>query len=720
MKFDDRKYFLNRELSWLSFNNRVLEEAIDRNNPILERLKFLAITGSNLDEFFMIRVAGLKEQVNAGYSGKDPSGLTAKEQLRMISEEVHSMGKKQYNTLNRSIIPGLKKHKIFFPNIKELNKKQEEFIDGYFKSTVFPVITPMAIDQSRPFPLLPNKSLNQAVLLESEDKQELFAMVQVPSILPRYIRIPSKLDETILIPMEKIIKKHMHTLFNGFKIIAVNPFRITRNADLSFDEEEAQDLLEEIQKSLIQRKRGFPVRLEIEKDSSPRVKLLLKEMLSVEEEDIYEFSGPIDVSSFMKIATMDGFEEAKFKKFTPCPIPELMDEEIFDTLSEKDILLHHPFDTFDHVVDFLKHASEDPDVLAIKQTLYRVSGNSPIVEYLIRAAENGKQVTVLVELKARFDEENNIQWAKKLEKAGCYVVYGLVGLKTHCKVLLVVRREKYGIKRYVHLSTGNYNDSTAKLYTDIGMFTSNENYGYDASALFNVLTGYSLPPEWKKLSVAPTGLRAKFVELIETEIKNAKNGKEARIIIKCNSLLDKEIIEKLYEASASGVKIDLIIRGICAIKPGIEKISENIRVISIVGKYLEHSRIYYFHSNSDTKIFLSSADLMPRNLDRRIEILIPVESDDLKKELEIILDMCLKDTEKARMEDSNGNYGKIDKRGKKSFNVQNELGYRVEKKFNDFQEEGYSIMMKDMMITSLNSNDDDNDDDEGFEDFEVN
>jgi polyphosphate kinase len=636
----------------------VLDEAISKSNPLLERLKFLSITGSNLDEFFMIRVAGIKEQVNIGFEKTDAAGMTAREQLNAIAKKVHTMVEKQYNCLSKFLFPRLKNEGISFLEVEELTKSQENILYDYFTATVFPVLTPMAIDQGRPFPQILNKSLNQAVIIENDKKETMLAIVQVPSVLPRFVKLDDEDgDKCLFISMENIMRMYVDKLFRGRKILSVNPFRLTRNADLSIDEEDAGDLLEEIEKSLRQRKRGFPVRLELDKSASKSTRDILFKMLNLTKYELYEIDGPIDLSAFMKIATMAGYENLKYKKFYPQSVSDFKEgKSIFDIIKKKDVFLHHPYQSFEPVLKFLDEAAEDSKVLAIKQSLYRVSGNSPIVRSLIKAAENGKQVTVLVELKARFDEENNIQWARKLEMAGCHVVYGLVGLKIHCKILLVVRQEEEGIKRYVHLSTGNYNDKTAKLYTDTGMFTSKESYGADTSALFNVLTGYSKPPEWKKFSVAPIGMRETFIHYIENEIEHVKNGREGRIIVKNNSLLDQEIIKALYRASQAGVKIDLIIRGICALRSGVKGISKNINVYSIVGRYLEHSRIYYYENGGNPKIFMSSADWMPRNLDRRVETLFPIEAENIKEEIKENLDIILSDNTKLRVQKENGDY----------------------------------------------------------------
>ncbi|KAB3536063.1 RNA degradosome polyphosphate kinase [Alkaliphilus pronyensis] len=669
------EHYINRELSWLEFNYRVLQEAKNNKNPLLERLKFLSIVCSNLDEFFMIRVASLKDQVLAGYNKPDPSGLTPKKQLKEISIETHKMIEQQYRLFNRSIVPNLKNHNIYLLSKDSLNKEDVVFLEDYFKNVVYPVLTPMAVDSSRPFPLILNKSLNIAVLIEdkSNEGEFIFATVQVPSLLPRFKELPSGDGQSKrFILLEEIISLFIEELFLGHPVVCSYPYRITRNADLTIEEEEAEDLLVEIQRSLKNRKRGSAIRLEIHKAMDERLVHILKTALEIHEGEIYYIDGPLDLTFLMKLSSLDGYDFLKYTNYTPIIPKDFIDsDDIFEIISRKDILLHHPYDSFDPVVDFVKKSSLDPQVLAIKQTLYRVSGDSPIVQALIDAAERGKQVTVLLEVKARFDEENNIQWAKKLEKAGCHVIYGLVGLKTHCKVTLVVRMEESRIKRYVHLGTGNYNDITARLYTDIGLFTCKDTFGADASGIFNMLSGYSDPPDLYKLEVAPFNLREKFLELIEAEIHHAQQGKKAKIIAKMNSLVDIAIIKALYRASMAGVKIDLIIRGICCLKPGIPDVSENIRVFSIVGRFLEHSRIFYFHNDGSEEIYLSSSDWMQRNLDRRIEILFPVEDEAIKHRILELFKISILDTVKARRLNSDGKYVKIDKRGKKTLDSQN-------------------------------------------------
>lgn len=681
-KFEKKEYFVNRELSWLKFDERVLSEARDKNLPLFDRLKFLSITASNLDEFFMVRVASLKDMEHAGYTKKDIAGMDPTEQLCAIGKEVHALVEKQYNTYNRSLMPILRKEGIrIIGAYEELNEKQATYVDKYFMEHVYPVLTPMAVDASRPFPLVRNKSLNIAALIKSKhpnsklqqgSKQELeFATVQVPSVLPRLVPIPGEDDRYTFTLLEQIIEKNMAQLFLNYDLVCAYPYRIMRNADLSFDEDEASDLLKEIQKQLVKRQWGEVIRLEIEHKADKRLLQVLKEQLAVSGKDVYEIAGPLDLTFLMKMYGLSGCDDLREKLFVPQKNPRILPgESIFDEIKKGDIFLTHPYEIFDPVVDFIKQAAVDPDVLAIKQTLYRVSGNSPIIAALAKAAENGKQVTVLVELKARFDEENNIVWAQKLEKAGCHVIYGLVGLKTHCKIALVVRREEDAITRYVHLGTGNYNDSTAKLYTDCGIFTCNENYGEDATAVFNMLSGYSEPARWNKLVVAPIWLRDRFIALIDREIAHAKEGKEAYIVAKMNSLCDRQIIEKLYEASSVGVEIYLVIRGICCLRTGIPGVSEHIHVTSIVGTFLEHSRIFYFYNNGQEDIYMGSADWMPRNLDRRVEIVFPVEDDVIKDRIKHILDVLLRDNLKAYAMLPDGTYAKMSRRGKQAIGAQ--------------------------------------------------
>ncbi len=655
------KVFINRELSWLEFDARVLGEAEDVLNPLFERLKFLSITASNLDEFFMVRVASLKDMVNAGYTKKDIAGMTAAEQLAALDERTHAFVKRQYKIYNDELVPALAREGFhIIGSHEELTHEQEIFVDKYFHDDVYPVLTPMAVDSSRPFPLIRNKTLNIAALLKKKngDDGTEFATVQVPSVLPRFVRLPGEQDTIIL--LEEIIERNIDKLFLNYDILCAYPYRIMRNADLSIDEEDAADLLKEIEKQLKKRQWGQAIRLEVQGNIDKQLLKRLKSELNITDSDIYRIDGPLDLTFLMKLYGSFDYAKLKTPKYMPAPVPELMNgKNIFEAVREGDILLHHPYQTFDPVVDFVRQAANDPGVLAIKQTLYRVSGNSPIVAALAAAAENGKQVSVLVELKARFDEENNIIWARKLEQAGCHVIYGLVGLKTHSKITLVVRREEDGIRRYVHLGTGNYNDSTAKLYCDMGLFTCSPAIGEDATAVFNMLSGYSEPVGWNKLSLAPLWLRDRFHYLVEREIRHAREGQEAHIIAKMNSVCDKDIIELMYRASKAGVKIELIVRGICCLIPQLEGVSENITVRSIVGTFLEHSRIFYFENGGNPEIYMASADWMSRNLDRRVEIMFPVEDAKLKKEVKHILDVQLADNVKAQLMQPDGSYVRV-------------------------------------------------------------
>ncbi len=680
--FAKPEYYENRELSWLKFDCRVLNEGRDKTIPLLERLKFVSITSSNLDEFFMVRVASLKDMVHAGYRKKDMSGMDAAEQLSAINVKTRELTEQQYHAYNRSLLPLMRQNQIHVLDAyEELTESQQKFVDHYFDENVYPVLTPMAVDASRPFPLIRNKTLNIAALIvkrsengkkPSEKKQVEFATVQVPSVLPRLVEIPSENpEEKIFLLLEQVIEKNIDKLFLNYEVQCAYPYRIMRNADLTIDEDEAVDLLKEIQKQLKMRQWGEVIRLEVEDGIDKRLLRFLKEELKVAEEDIFKIQGPIDLTFLMKLYGLEGYDHLRYPPYRPQRHPGIEPgENIFDRIREGDILLHHPYQSFDPVVDFIRQAAKDPDVLAIKQTLYRVSGNSPIIASLAQAAERGKQVSVLVELKARFDEENNIVWAKKLEQAGCHVIYGLVGLKTHSKIALAVRREEEGIRRYVHLGTGNYNDSTAKLYTDCGIFTCHEGIGEDATAIFNMLSGYSEPPSWNELAVAPIWLRGKFMRLIQREIRHAKAGRQAQIVAKMNSLCDEGIMEALYEASAAGVKIKLVVRGICCLKVGIKGVSENIEVRSIIGNFLEHSRIFAFWNDGEEEVYMGSADWMPRNLDRRVEILFPVLDSGLKKQVKHILEVELSDNTKAHILKPDGNYEKIDKRGKVLVNSQ--------------------------------------------------
>lgn len=688
-KFDNVEYFTNRELSWLKFNIRVLNEAEDDDVKLFERLKFLSITSSNLDEFFMVRIASLKDMVDADYKKKDISGMSADKQLGILTKETHDFVKKQYEVYNKSLVPLLKKENLhIISHDDELDTNEKNFINEYFDEFVYPVLTPMAVDASRPFPLVRNKTLNIAALIRKRkeetskkkkkdvylgnvDKDMDFAMVQVPSVLPRIVEIPCESEERKIIYLEDIIEKNIDKLFLNYEVISAATFRVMRNAEFKLDEDDASDLLEEIKKKLKKRQWGEAIRLEAEERMDASLLNFLKNELNVDEEDIFKINGPLDLTVLMKIYSLEGFERLKDKKHVPVMNQRLIDcEDIFEEIKKKDILLSHPYESFDPVIDFVSKAAADKNVLAIKQTLYRVSGNSPIIKALANAADNGKQVTVLVELKARFDEENNINWARMLEKAGCHVIYGLVGLKTHSKITLVVRREEDGIRRYVHLGTGNYNDSTAKLYTDLGMFTARESYGEDATAVFNMLSGYSEPPFWKRYVVAPLWMKDIFLKKISQCEEAAKRGSEVRIIAKMNSLSDKDIICALYSASCAGVKIDLIVRGICCLKVGIKGVSENITVRSIVGTFLEHARIFDFRIDGEEEIFLGSADWMNRNLEKRVEIVFPVADEDIIKSIKHYLDVELEDNVKASILLPDGRYEKIRRAGSEKKNSQ--------------------------------------------------
>ncbi|WP_300573440.1 RNA degradosome polyphosphate kinase [uncultured Acetatifactor sp.] len=669
--FYNPEFYTNRELSWILFNHRVLNEARDKSTLLFERLKFLSITASNLDEFFMIRVASLRDMVHAKYQKPDIAGLTPGRQLELLSVAIHQLVELQYSTYNRSLVPKLKQNGLqIVGRHEDLTKKETVFVDKYFEENVYPVLTPMAVDSSRPFPLIRNKTLNIAALVRKKEiGEELeFATVQVPSVLSRVVELPADGKMRKVIFLEEIIERNMHKLFLNYDIVCAYPFRIMRNADLTIEEDEAADLLKEIEKQLKKRQWGEAIRLEVAAHCDRRLLRILEDELHIEEDNLYVIDGPLDLTVLMKMYGLEGFDHLKAAKYTPQPVPQLPPGcRIFDEIRKGDILLHHPYQTFAPVVEFIRQAAKDPEVLAIKQTLYRVSGNSPIIAALALAAENGKQVSVLVELKARFDEENNIVWARMLEKAGCHVIYGLVGLKTHSKITLVVRREEDGIRRYVHLGTGNYNDATAKLYTDIGLFTCSEAIGEDATAVFNMLSGYSEPLVWNKLSLAPLWLKNRFLYLIDREKKAAQAGRLARIIAKMNSLCDQDVIAALYGAAAAGVKIDLIVRGICCLKTGIKGVSENITVRSIVGNFLEHGRIFYFENDQNYEIYCGSADWMPRNLERRVEILFPVDRPELKERLLHILQSQLADNIKASVLKPDGTYTRASKRGRQAY-----------------------------------------------------
>lgn len=652
------EYFYNRELSWLKFNLRVLKEAMVKETPLLERLKFIAISASNLDEFFMVRVASLWSNFDSGVEKRDASGMSVHEQLVAISQAAHEQVRTQTKSLI-ALMAEMDAVKLHFRRVKDLSELGKDWLEEYYREVVFPVLTPMAVDASRPFPFLANKTLNLAVELIKADGEHSMGLIQVPSVLDRIVEVDPEGKRTFVF-LEDIIASHCHDLFKGCHILDMVSFRVTRDSDLDLEEDDSVDLMKEVEESLRKRKRGAAVRLEIFKTNNNRIKKFLEENLDVTEMEVYEINGPLDPTCFFKFIGMKGMWPWLYEPFVPQRPLELPDDsDLFAAIRANDILLHHPYESFDPVVKLVSDAADDPQVLAIKQTLYRVSGNSPIVAALARAAENGKQVTVLVELKARFDEENNILWARRLEKAGCHVIYGLVGLKTHAKIILIVRKEDNGIKRYLHLGTGNYNDSTAKLYTDLGLMTANDEFGSDASAFFNLLSGYSEPPVWNKLVMAPLGLREKIYALIDNEIAMVRAGREGHIIAKMNSLIDQPVIQKLYEASAAGVHIDLIVRGICGLRTGIEGISDNITVRSIVGRQLEHSRIFWFANGGEEQLYLSSADWMPRNLNDRVELFFPVETEEHIHRIKALLDLYLRDNVGAHMMQSNGSYRRV-------------------------------------------------------------
>lgn len=649
----DKMPYTNRELSWLQFDERVLEEACERENPPMERLNFLAITASNLDEFFMVRVGGLREQCRQGVKKRNEYDLPPQKQLKRIGEQAHQLMKKQYACLNHSILPPLRRAGIGLKKYADCTPAERRLPDAYFDQIVYPVLTPLAVDPARPFPLLANRSVSIAVRL-CLDGQSSFALVQLPSALPRLICTVQGTHTFIL--LEDLITAHLERLFPGCRLRSSTVIRITRNSDLTIDEG-AADLMQEVKKSIKKRRRGRPVRLEIEQGGDGKTRDFLRKKLGLRESDLYELPGMPDLAALRELIDLPGYEALRAEPLHAAPAGDLLGcPDLFAAIRERDRLVHHPYERFDCVVEFLRQAAEDPEVLAIKQTLYRVSGDSPVIRALECAAGNGKQVTVLVELKARFDEENNIHWARRLERAGCHVIYGVEGLKTHCKILLVVRREQDGIRRYLHLGTGNYNDSTARLYTDIGLFTCRDAYGADATQLFNTLTGYAGRQHYQKFVTAPDQMREFFTQRISREVENSRRGLQSGITMKMNALVDASIIRMLYEASQAGVPIRLIVRGICALVPGVPGYSENIQVISIVGQLLEHSRIYRFENNGSPLFYLGSADLMPRNLDRRVELLFPVEEPQAVKRLEEALSLMLADNVNARVQQPNGEY----------------------------------------------------------------
>ena len=694
-EFADPALYINRELSWLEFNQRVLDEACDPSVPLLERLKFLCISASNLDEFFMVRVAGLKQQLSSGVAEAGPDGLLPAELLARVSVRAQRMVAEQYRLWLKELQPRLVQAGVSFLRVAELNTEQARFIYAYFNAQVFPALTPLAVDPGHPFPHVRNKTLNLAILLQRAQaprgQEASFAVMQVPSVLGRLVQVPTPGAQRVYVYLEDVIAQHVADLFPGTRVLGCYPFRVTRNFDMAFDEEESIDLLQTIQKEVRRRDRGAAVRLECSADMDPTVRRFLGRALKLDAQDIYSISvpgsgaapaggasgagaatgagalaGPLNLSDLTEVyarppASMASARDLYDEPFMPKVQSRLADANtMFEAIAQGDVLLHQPYESFESVVDFIEEAAEDPHVLAIKGTLYRTSGNSPIVAALARAAELGKQVTALVELKARFDEENNIVWARHLEEAGVHVVYGLIGLKTHCKVALVVRREGGGIRRYVHLSTGNYNSNTARLYTDLSFFTCREEFGVDASALFNLLTGYSQPPKWHRLFVAPLGLRERILDLIEAEAQNARMGRPARIVAKMNALSERDVIRALYRASQAGVQIDLIVRGVCGLRPGVPGVSDNIRVLSIIDRFLEHSRLFYFEADGKQEILVSSADWMNRNFQRRVELMFPVEDPALRARITgEILGTQLADNVRARELRRDGTYERI-------------------------------------------------------------
>lgn len=659
---DDPSLYINRELSWLEFNNRVLAEAQDPNVPLMERLKFLAIFESNLDEFFMVRISGWQQKVQSNVLfGSGADRTPAPEVLDQINKQVRKMTVNKHRCFIDEVVPALEKEGISIRTVKDLTDKEKSHLKELFLREIFPVLTPMAIDQGHPFPRLLNKTLNLAVVLKRPKQTEhLYAVVQVPSVLPRFVELPSRKGH-VFVPLEGVIRLHLDELFPGMELISDTAFRVTRNSDFEIDDDDVEDLMKTIEEEVRKRRRGTAVRLQIESEVPREVEQFLINALDLHQNDIYKNPSILDLTGLFQIYGLPGYPELRDSAFVTQMVPEFTQAtSIWTAIRSKDILIHHPYESFTHVVDFIEAAASDENVLAIKQTLYRTSADSPIIRALQRAADNGKQVTAVVELKARLDEERNIAWARELEKAGVHVVFGFVGLKTHCKCALVVRREENEIRRYVHLGTGNYNPQTGKLYTDLGFFTCDPAICEDASALFNYLTGYFELPHWEKLVVAPSRMHSLMIEKIDQEAANQKEGKPARIIAKINGLLEPTVVEALYRASRAGVKIDLICRGICALRPGIPGVSENIRVISIVDRFLEHSRIFYFENGGDNQVFIGSADWMDRNLIRRVEVVFEVSQQDLKDRLiNEILATSLKDNVKARVLLSDGSYRRV-------------------------------------------------------------
>lgn len=679
MSYRKPEYFTNRELSWVDFNDRVLDEARDKRNPLLERVNFLGITQSNLDEFFMVRVASLRKMEAVNYDNHDAAGMLPAEQLKALSVKIHQQVLKQYSTLSRSLMPQLMEAGIELLDYENLSKRQLMYVSQYFHQDLYPVLTPMAVDSSRPFPFIGNNALylavrlakNSLLLPEDDKKERRYALVQVPDVFNRIVQLPG--DNQFLL-LEEAIKSFIAELFTGYKVKEVRTLRVIRDMDFDVAQTDTSNLMKDIVSQLAMREHTKVMRLELEAKTGKNLRKWLTEQLDVREDDVYEINGPIDLHAMSQLAkAVTDHADLRYPPFHPFLPKTLQTDDLFTTISRGDVFLHHPYDSFKPMVSFIQQAAQDPDTLAIKMTLYRVSSRSPIIKALGEAAQNGKQVTVLVELKARFDEENNVHWAHELEKRGCHVIYGLKGLKTHCKLLLVVRRESAGIKRYVHMATGNYNDVTANFYTDMGLFTADTRIGVDASNIFNMLSGFSEPRRFEMLNIAPLTMRDFLGERIKDEIKAAQAGRPAKIRMKMNSLSDPRIIDQLYQASAAGVKIDIIVRGICCLKTGIKGVSDNITVHSIVGRFLEHSRIYYFYDDGQERLFLSSADMMNRNLSRRVELLFPVLQADIKAQIIQIYDWMWQDNLKTRVLMADGTYQKVDRRGLDPFEVQEAL-----------------------------------------------
>jgi polyphosphate kinase len=658
-EFSSPELFINREISWVEFNRRVLEEAMDPANPLLERFRFASIVASNLDEFFMVRVASVKRRIAEQDLSRCPAGMTAQEIFNALSKKIHSMTSDLYELIEQQLIPQAQAHQIVLHSFDSLSPRQTAFLEKRFEGVIFPVLTPMALDPTHPFPILLNLSLNIGVRLgpAAGQENERFALVPIPNGIPRLMRLPSQPGEQPFILLEEVVRRYLPRLFTGQEIREHTLFRVTRDAEVELDDEGVPDLLELMEGELLKRRTNPPVRIEIEKGVSSTSLSFFLSLMQVQKEDVYTHSTFLDPRFLSSLADTAGLDHLRYKALPPQMPPEFeLQENIWLLLREKDILLHHPYESFDPVLQMVSQAADDPEVLAIKQTLYRTSGDSPVVRALARAASKGKQVTVLLELMARFDEERNIEWAKHLEKAGAHVIYGLVGLKTHAKILLIVRREKEGIRRYVHMGTGNYNDRTARLYSDIGFMTSDEGFGSDASGFFNTITGYSDPPDFSRLTMAPLGLREKLLHLIQRETDRAKSGQVAHIDAKMNALVDPALISALYEASSEGVQIRLAVRGICCLRPGVKGVSERIAVASIIDRFLEHTRIYYFRNGGDEEYYCSSADWMPRNLDRRVELLFPIAGEEGRAKLRTAIDLFFLDNVKARVLQSDGNY----------------------------------------------------------------